>query len=571
MHSHAYTQHTHTHTRSTEMDILATTPRRIADLLCPEISTPELKSIRRRIHDTVVLGLGTHSSAHAASLEDESKEIPVSARTAKHEIEQWKRCDTCGNNDQSQFVLDRKNGDLICRMCGTVVSESIMHEGSQFRKFEGEEDRNHHGDAPNPLFSNSHAMATTLGGMSFQTGAGMGGYGSGARGGIENILRNAHAYTEMNISQFGKEEKKTRIGYKDRQKKDAFYQMVHAGDALGLHEAVVQRAKELFAGFRDDRELVQQFKGVIAACLAEAFDQLSQDGRQLLKKKAGEATDGGTGGEEENQKAVHARASRRNDLHSASLAGKGGLQLDTTVMSHGGVGGGNRKSPNQSRTGQPFETKPSATWDMDDCKSWMIEATKSIARFWVESQQASGTSVTAESKTNGNNNNNPAMAIPKGTKDELEGRLVEHTLKICEYLESEQKKSSSKSKAPTAGARRVNTPRVADMGVLGIKWQHSYERGSGGKGGVGNSGRDGTKPGVRGRTAGQVLLLLTARRFGNIIKDQVAGASFHKEMKAVTNREGARKRMDRMEESGKARLKQMNRKPWLSQRVNQPL
>mmetsp|Transcript_10572 Transcript_10572/g.17059 ORF Transcript_10572/g.17059 Transcript_10572/m.17059 type:complete len:127 (+) Transcript_10572:797-1177(+) len=123
-----------------------------------------------------------------------------------------------------------------------------------------------------------------------------------------------------------------------------------------------------------------------------------------------------------------------------------------------------------------------------------------------------------------------------------------------------------------AGARRVNTPRVADMGVLGIKWQHSYERGSGGKGGVGNSGRTiaGTKPGEQARrTAGQVLLLLTSRRFGNIIKDQVAGAAFHKELKAVTNREGARKRMERMEESGKARLKQMNRKPWLSQRVNQ--
>ena len=102
-----------------------------------------------------------------------------------------------------------------------------MHEGSQYRKFEGEEDRNHHGDAPNPLFSNSHNMATSLGGVSFQTGAGMGGFGSGGRGGggIENILRNAHSYTEMNISQFGKEEKKTRIGYKDRQKKDAFYQV----------------------------------------------------------------------------------------------------------------------------------------------------------------------------------------------------------------------------------------------------------------------------------------------------------------------------------------------------------
>ena len=177
------------------MDILATTPRRIADLLCPEMTDAELRSIRRRVHDTVVLGLGTHSSAHAASLEDESSEIPVSAVARGHETEQWKRCGACGNGDQSAFVLDGKNGDVICTACGAVVSESIMHEGSQFRKFEGEEDRNHHGDSPNPLFSNSHNMATTLGGMSFQPGAGIGGYGSAGRGGIENILRNAHAYT----------------------------------------------------------------------------------------------------------------------------------------------------------------------------------------------------------------------------------------------------------------------------------------------------------------------------------------------------------------------------------------
>ena len=130
----------------------------------------------------------------------------------------------------------------------------------------------------------------------------------------------------MNVSQFGKDEKKTRIGYKDRQKTDAFHQMVHAGDALGLHEAVVQRAKELFAGFRDDREMVQQFKGVLAACLSEAFDVLSKDGRQILKKRAGEVS-GNTEEEDEGPKIMNARACRRNDLHSASLAG--------TLSTHG--------------------------------------------------------------------------------------------------------------------------------------------------------------------------------------------------------------------------------------------
>jgi len=85
----------------------------------------------------------------------------------------------------------------------------------------------------------------------------------------------------------------------------------------------------------------------------------------------------------------------------------------------------------------------------------------------------------------------------------LEGRLVEPTLKLCEYLESERNKKSTGNSSKLgmgkggASSRRVNTPRVADMGVLGIKWQHSHERGSGGKGGVGNSGRTitGMQPG----------------------------------------------------------------------------
>ena len=46
---------------------------------------------------------------------------------------------------------------------------------------------------------------------------------------IGTMLKNAHTYTEMNISQFGAKEKKTRIGYKDKQKKDAFMQLQHVG------------------------------------------------------------------------------------------------------------------------------------------------------------------------------------------------------------------------------------------------------------------------------------------------------------------------------------------------------
>jgi hypothetical protein len=101
-----------------------------------------------------------------------------------------------------------------------------MHEGTQFRKFEGEEDRNHHGDVANPLYSNAYNMGTSLGAVSVNVGAGVGGLGSGGKKGLETILKNIHNYTEMNISQFGKDEKKTRIGYKDKQKKVSLRQLV---------------------------------------------------------------------------------------------------------------------------------------------------------------------------------------------------------------------------------------------------------------------------------------------------------------------------------------------------------
>jgi transcription initiation factor TFIIIB Brf1 subunit/transcription initiation factor TFIIB len=201
---------------------------------------------------------------------------PALATATQSTVDRNQKCNTCGNQDQALFILDRKNGDIICSNCGTVVSESLMHEGSQYRKFEGEVDRNHHGDAANPLFSNAQNMSTSLGGATMTTVT----RGMGGKSNLETILRNAHAYTELNLSNFGKNDRRTRTGYKDRQKKEAFVQMAHVGDALNLHEAVIQRAKELFAGFRDDRELVQQFKGVIGRCAVSLLASEETDARR---------------------------------------------------------------------------------------------------------------------------------------------------------------------------------------------------------------------------------------------------------------------------------------------------
>lgn len=500
-----------------EEDVLVTTPIRIQEMLAPDLTIQEFRGIRKRIFDTVILGKGLS--------QPEVSDVPTASNhQSLHDLEKFKRCKSCGNTDQSLFILDRKNGDVICEVCGTVNSESLMHEGSQFRKFEGEIDRNHHGDIANPLYSNAHNMSTTLGGIQMTTGAGAGGFGTQKRG-LETVLRNAHAYTELNLSTFGKGDRRTRTGYKDKQKKDAFIQMAHVGDALNLHEAVVQRSKELFSGFRDDRELVQQFKGVVAACLCEAFEQLSSDGRQILKQKQ----------EAPIETFANPRANKRNELHHANLAGKGGLLLDFDA---------NAKSDDEEEQSS-VSKKLISSWDLEDCRSWLMEASRSIAQEWVEERRKG------------------VKNIPSGTLEELEGNMVEHSISLCDNLESELREHDKKKAAHDRG--RVNTPRVNDMAKLGIKWQHSHERGSGGKGGVGGSGH--AQPQRSGRTAGQILILKSSKKLGEMVNDQVAGEAIHKELRSLVNKQDALKRKKLGEEATRQRFAQMQRKPWLQARA----
>ena len=82
-----------------ELDMVATTPSRIVQMLCPELSFSEVNAIRRRVYDTVVLGYGTNSSAAMAALEG-GDDVPVAARVGVHDIEKvsgrtrclWRNC-----------------------------------------------------------------------------------------------------------------------------------------------------------------------------------------------------------------------------------------------------------------------------------------------------------------------------------------------------------------------------------------------------------------------------------------------------------------------------------------------
>ena len=525
--------------QQTKYDLQRTTPWRIQNLLAPDCL--HFHEVCKRVQEVSTTNNNNNTTTRGSN-NNTAAVLPTASALPVHDIEKHKKCKICGNNEQSEFLLDRKNGDVICTVCGTVVSESLMHEGSAYRRFEGEEDRNHHGDAFNPLFSTAHNLGTSLSTTTTTTSGGGG--TSGVSSKMAHILRNAHAYTELNLSQFGKKDKRTREGYKDQQKREAFRQMQHASDTLRLHDAVVQRAKVFFANFRDDRELVQQFNAVIAACLTLAFQELSQEGKFTTKEEEQQYQQ-----ERKAQQDLitsqNARARRRNDLHHANLAGKGGLLLDFE----------NNDNQNLNTTATTKAAsrneKAVSSWDMEDCRAWLLAASRKIAKDWVELRDSSNPTPQT---------NEMRKKIPAGRVDELEGILVEHAFNLCEQLETEFSQNtlhhSNTEKKP------VVTPR-ADMTKLGIKWQHSSERGSAG---VGDSISNGNSKAGR-KTPGQILMLKSAKKMGSFLKDQLVADAFHKELRSVIARQETLKTKLLREEASKNRLQQMKRKPWLQARA----
>ena len=328
--------------------------------------------------------------------------------------------------------------------------------------------------------------------------------------------------------------------------------MTHVADALSLHQAVLQRAKELFAGFRDDRELLQQFKGVLAGCLCEAFDQLSKDGKQILKVKAAESNSSET---ESSILSLNSRASRRSELHSSSLAGSSGIFLN---VPEGTTAENTKSTEDENILLSDLEKKPASTWTLDDTRSWLLDASKVIATQWYERQKEEikpGSKILNES-------------LPKGSRAEMEGLLVQHTLTLCGFLEDELK--SNTKEVTTLNRQRVVTPRVNEMGALGIKWQHKHERGSGGAGGIGNNAMRGKlQQNTNGRTAGQILILKTAKKLSQILNDETAGEAFHRELRALLSRQEAMKSRELRNLASIQRLNQMKRKPWVQARVTQ--
>jgi hypothetical protein len=258
------------------------------------------------------------------------------------------------------------------------------------------------------------------------------------------------------------------------------------------------------------------------------------------------------------------RAARRTELHHANLAGKGGLLLDTKAIERT-YGKSNDTGVASIKTASTIisssvvispkvDEKLAASWDIEDCRGWLLHASRRIAQRWVEERKNEGAM---------------AKLIPSGSVDDLEGLLVEHSISLCEHLENDLKaEKQGGGQVSGRGKNRVRTPRVTDMSKLGIAWQKASTSMTGSSSATGHApGRNGTNIATTQRTAGQILILKTAKSLSAILKDEIAGEAIHKELRTLIARQEERKRHERLEEASRQRFNQMQRKPWLQARA----
>jgi hypothetical protein len=169
-------------------------------------------------------------------------------------------CPECQNKDEREFVEDDKSGDVVCKRCGAVVQAHMLFDGEWARHFEeDDEDPGQHGAPADPLFSSAYNMRTEIGAVD-------GAAGSGGRD-----MRRVQAYVDEGIGAMQREQKgKLRVAYKDSQKRHVFNVIRDVCTRVHLSEAVANRARALFAAYRDVKGVMQRRDWAVAACILEA-------------------------------------------------------------------------------------------------------------------------------------------------------------------------------------------------------------------------------------------------------------------------------------------------------------
>ncbi|PIU88591.1 hypothetical protein COS64_03070 [archaeon CG06_land_8_20_14_3_00_37_11] len=70
------------------------------------------------------------------------------------------KCAVCGN---SEFIIDRRLGETICKKCGNVVDEDVIDYGQEWREFSGDDGGKRRTGTPLTFTKHDKGMSTKIG------------------------------------------------------------------------------------------------------------------------------------------------------------------------------------------------------------------------------------------------------------------------------------------------------------------------------------------------------------------------------------------------------------------------
>lgn len=228
------------------------------------------------------------------------------------------RCKNCKNFDQGAFREDRY-GQVTCMQCGWVVQDRKIEQTNWQRQFSGEGTVSQFGPAPDQRMSSGFNLST-----SFSGGTGIGAGSKVTKGELETLKR-TQAGLDMGLSKMmgtlngtgGLQ--RTRVGYKDAQKRKQFILMEETAAALHVPDKAVEAAKGHFADFRDSLDTLRDPQLVTAACLILALRTVTEPGASHLKRSLDDAQQSQPGAKRAN--VVPASASSSASASASASAG----------------------------------------------------------------------------------------------------------------------------------------------------------------------------------------------------------------------------------------------------------
>ena len=244
---------------------------RVMDMLCPnttrEFFDRRVREVKDLIDEATTKGMSGEDGENGGGVQAVAR---PGGSLAGNAARRPTKC-SYAKCPKTSFIDDYKSGNIVCETCGTIAQSNKILDAPWKLKYKNDDvDPSFHGPAPDHRYSSAHNLRTAIQSIrTFRTGTGDTSDQMQRRAAHQAFsLINAQNRVELNLSNFGMLSRaKTRQGYKDNMKSQVFEEIEDACTVLRLHGSVQDRAKDIYAHYRDNVAAMRQTDLIKAICI----------------------------------------------------------------------------------------------------------------------------------------------------------------------------------------------------------------------------------------------------------------------------------------------------------------